>query len=201
LKIYHAVNQVPENSDLIIGIRQGNSQSFELLYRVLYPRLCVYARKFLQNTDDAEEVVQELFYNLWKNRDNLDENKSLYSYLFTSVKNSCLNLIQSKKCRTTHAELMRLLYVEGSADNNNSYHTLLALDLEKDFQSALEKLPQECRKIFVLSRIEGLKYQEITARLNVSIKTVETQMSRALSKLRLQLKEHMSILLLLSFLN
>jgi RNA polymerase sigma-70 factor (ECF subfamily) len=193
------VNQIPENSDLIIGIKQGNTQSFELLYRFLYPRLCAFARKFLQNTDDAEEVVQEIFYNLWKNKDHLDENKSIYSYLFTSAKNSCLNLIESKKCRTKYAELMKLLYVEGSADNNNSYHALLTQDLEKDFQLALEKLPQECRKIFVLSRIEGLKYQEITDRLNISIKTVETQMSRALSKLRLQLKDHISLLLLAAF--
>jgi len=190
------VNPSSANSNLTVSIKLGDKQSLELLFHTLYPRLCAYARKFLQDTDDAEEVVQELFYSLWKNRASLDESKSLHSYLFTSVKNSCLNLIESKKCRTRYADMMKFMYSSGDANYNNSYHTLLANDLENDFHSALEQLPQECRKVFVLSRMEGLKYQEIATRLNVSIKTVETQMSRALTKLRLQLKGHMTIFLL-----
>jgi RNA polymerase sigma-70 factor (ECF subfamily) len=162
--------------------------------------MCAYAQKFLHDMNDAEEIVQEVFYAVWKNRDHLDEQQSLHAYLFTAVKNKSLNLLETKKNRTRHAELMWFLYSQESLANNTSYEALLVKDLEKDLSAALSNLPQECRKIFELSRFEGLKYQEIAARLNISIKTVETQMSRALSKLRLQLREHITILILLSLL-
>ncbi len=185
-------NQLPENSDLTLNIKNGDAQSLELLFRRLYPRLCAYARQFLQDADDSEEIVQELFYTLWKNRSRLDETKSLTHYLFTATKNSCLNVLESKKSRAIYSELMRFLYVQEASDSINSYHVLMAQELEKDFDLALNHLPQECRKVFELSRFEGLKYQEIATKLNISIKTVETQMSRALSKLRIQLREHLA---------
>jgi RNA polymerase sigma-70 factor (ECF subfamily) len=181
-----------ENSDLIINIKKGDAQSLELLFRRLYPRLCAYARLFLQDANDSEEIVQELFYTLWKHRSRLDENKSLTHYLFTSTKNSCLNFLKSKQSRSKYSDMMRFLYVQELSDSVNSYHVLLAKELEKDFDIALNHLPQECRKVFELSRFEGLKYQEIATKLNISIKTVETQMSRALSKLRVQLREHLA---------
>jgi RNA polymerase sigma-70 factor, ECF subfamily len=190
----------PEHLDLILQIKQGDAHSFELLFRRLYPRMCAYAQKFLHDMNDAEEIVQEVFYAVWKNRDYLDEQQSLHAYLFTAVKNKSLNLLETKKNRTKHAELMWFLYAQDSLANNTSYEALLVKDLEKDLSAALSRLPQECRKIFELSRFEGLKYQEIAARLNISIKTVETQMSRALSKLRLQLREHITILILLNLL-
>lgn len=183
---------MPEHFDLVINIKKGDSKSFELLFRRMYPQLCAYSRKFLNDPADSEEIVQELFYSIWKHRDRLDENQSLSSYLFTSVKNRCLNFLEAKKSRTRHADLMRYLYIHESIDSINSYHTLLKKELEKDFDKALEDLPQECRKIFELSRLEGLKYQEIAVKLNISIKTVETQISRALSKLRVMLKEHIT---------
>lgn len=186
------VNQMPEYVDLVIGIKNGDAHSLELLFRRLHPGLCAYANKFLNNTDEAQEIVQDVFYRIWKHRDRLDENKSLYDYLFTSTRNSCLNLIESKKSRTKYAELMRFLYVQESCDNINSYHALLAKELEKDLKMALDNLPQECRRVFELSRIEGLKYQDIAIKLNISIKTVETQMSRALARLRVQLREYIT---------
>ncbi|MBL0739682.1 RNA polymerase sigma-70 factor [Chryseolinea lacunae] len=186
------------DADLIASIKQGDPKGLELLFRRLYPALCAYARKFLNDPAESEEIVQELFSALWENRQVLDENQSLQSYLFTGVKNRCLNYLKSQKRKTHHAELMRFLYVQQTAtDASHSYHALLAKDLEKDFYTALEDLPAECRKIFELSRHEGLKYQEIANKLNISIKTVETQMSRALAKLRLHLREHMALLPLL----
>jgi RNA polymerase sigma-70 factor (ECF subfamily) len=87
-----------------------------------------------------------------------------------------------------------------STENNNAFQQLVANDLEKDLTIALAHLPKECKKIFELSRLEGLKYQEIADRLNISIKTVETQMSRALTRLRLELKEYITVLLILAIL-
>ena len=185
----------PNHTDLIVSIKNGDARSMELLFRRLFPGMCAYARKFLQDSNDAEEIVQEIFYTVWKHRDRLDENKSLYHYLFTSVKNRSLNFLETKKSRSKHSELMRYLYIQEATDGDSSYHALLAKELEKDFNQALEYLPQECRRIFELSRFEGLKYQEIAVKLNISIKTVETQMSRALSKLRLQLIDHLTVVI------
>jgi RNA polymerase sigma-70 factor, ECF subfamily len=186
-----------EHIDLIRNIKQGDPHSLELLFRRLYPKLCAYAQKFLQDINDSEEVVQELFYTLWKNHERIDEDQSLNSYLFISVKNRCLNILESRKSKSKHAALLWYLYSLKQTESNNAYQQLVASDLEKDLNVALDHLPKECKRIFELSRFEGLKYQEIALRLNISIKTVETQMSRALTKLRLELREHITIALIL----
>ncbi|MBT1698706.1 RNA polymerase sigma-70 factor [Fulvivirgaceae bacterium PWU4] len=189
-----------EHTDLIRNLKNGDAKSLELLFRRLYPRLCAYARKFLHDEQDAEEIVQDLFVNLWKQRERIDEHKSLHKYLFTAARNGCLNFLHAKKIRSRSAEIILYLYGQDVHDHIDSYHALLAKDLEQDFNEALQRLPTECRRIFELSRTDGLRYEEIALRLNISIKTVETQMSRALSRLRLQLKEHITVLILLSLL-
>jgi RNA polymerase sigma-70 factor (ECF subfamily) len=186
------------NSDLIKNIKDGDRHSLELVFRRLYPRLCAYAQKFVQDLDDAEEIVQELFYNVWKNRTALDENQSLDSYMFTSIKNRCLNLLDARRTKSKHAQLLWYLYSTTATENNNAYQKLVADEFEKNLVTAIDNLPKECKKVFELSRFEGLKYQEIAQRLDISIKTVETQMSRALSKLRLDLREYLSFFLLLA---
>jgi RNA polymerase sigma-70 factor, ECF subfamily len=186
-----------EDTNLLRNIKQGDSHSFELLFRRLYPKLCAYAQKFLHDTNDSKEVVQELFFNIWRNRDRIDESQSLTSYLFISTKNRCLNILEARKNKSKHAELLWYLYVQESTENNNAFQQLVVNDVEKNLNIALEHLPKECKRIFELSRYEGLKYQEIAQRLNISIKTVETQMSRALTKLRLEMKEHLIVLFIL----
>lgn len=149
--------------------------------------------------DEAEEIVQEVFFRIWKNRDELDEKKSINAYLFTAVKHNCFNLLQHWKVENKYAELLHYVY-QSMPGESSTHESFIAQELEKDFQKALQQLPSECRKIFELSRFEGLKYQEIATRLNISIKTVETQMARALHKIRLQLREYLVILILLSIL-
>ena len=184
-----------EQIDLIRNIKKGDKRSLELIFRRLYPRLCTYAQKFIHDINDAEEIVQELFYTVWKHRDRLDENQSLQSYLFTAVKNRSLNLLESRKSKSKRDELLWYLYSQQSTDNNNAHQALLASDLEESIVIAVEHLPKECKKIFELSRFEGLKYQEIAQRLNISLKTVETQMSRALFKLRVELREYLPLVI------
>ena len=102
-----------------------------------------------------------------------------------------------RKSKSKHAALLWYLYKRKQTESNDAYQQLVASDLEKGLNVALDHLPKECKRIFELSRFEGLKYQEIALRLNISIKTVETQMSRALTKLRLELREHIAIALVL----
>jgi RNA polymerase sigma-70 factor (ECF subfamily) len=192
------LNKDTENSELISSLKKGDHGSLELLFRRLYPQLCAFANKYLHDLDEAEEIVQEVFYKIWINRKNLDEHQSIKSYLFTAVKNNCLTLLDHYKIRDKYSALLE--YVYRTAESETTLHdSLIAKELEKDFAKALEHLPPDCRRIFELSRFEGLKYHEIAERLNISIKTVETQMSRALAKIRVQLKDYLVVLLLLQF--
>lgn len=149
--------------------------------------------------DDAEDIVQEVFYKIWKNRKQLDENKSFATYLFSAVKNSAINHLEHRGHKDKYAEFMANIYLR--QHQVDSIDTLVAKDLEQDFNKALAHLPSECRKVFELSRFEGLKYQEIAVRLNISIKTVETQMSRALFKIRYDLKDHLTGLIIVALLS
>jgi RNA polymerase sigma-70 factor (ECF subfamily) len=189
------LNNELDHTNLIKGLKKGDSHSLELLFRRLYPRLCAYANKFLNNMDESEEIVQEVFYRIWKNREQLDEKQSVNGYLFTAVKNTCFNTMEHQKVQDQYAALLQTVYKPSGVDFS-AHESFVAEELEKDFQRALEHLPPECRKIFEMSRFEGLKYQEIAERLNISIKTVETQMVRALSKIRLDLKDYLTLLII-----
>jgi RNA polymerase sigma-70 factor (ECF subfamily) len=112
------------------------------------------------------------------------------------VKNTCFSQLQHNKVKDKYAALLEYVYLTNENDAV-AHDSLIATELEKDFSLALEKLPPDCRRIFELSRFEGLKYHEIADQLNISIKTVETQMSRALAKIRVQLKDYLVTLLLI----
>lgn len=185
----------PDYSDLVKNIRDGDKQSLEVLFRGMYMRLRNYANVLINDLQESEDIIQEVFLKLWAGRHDLDEKRSVESYLFVAVRNSCYNWLKHKRIRNDHARIMALVYLEDPG-NPTPHDQLLAADIEKDLYKVLDHLPDQCRKIFELSRFEGLKYHEIAARLNISIKTVETQMSRALVKLRSMLKEHTKLLLL-----
>lgn len=178
---------------LVKNIRQNDKKSLEALFRLLYTPLRNYANVIINSKEDAEDIVQEVFLKLWNSRNDLDEYKSIKTYLYVCTKNSCLNWLKHTKVRSDYARVMAAVY-ESSSPELSPHESLIANDIESDLSIALNELPTQCRKIFELSRFEGLKYHEIASKLNISIKTVETQMSRALVKVRLQLKKHSTTL-------
>ncbi len=178
-----------EYSELVKNIRANDKVSFEILFKLLYTRLRNFANTMINSKPDAEDIVQEIFLNLWKNRSALDESKSLESYLFISTRNRCLNWLKHQKSENEYARIMALVYYN-AVDEHTPHEAAVGEDIEKDFYKVLDDLPTQCRKIFELNRFEGLKYHEIATKLNISIKTVEMQMSRALVKIRFQLKKH-----------
>jgi RNA polymerase sigma-70 factor, ECF subfamily len=191
------LNNLAIHRDLILRLKEGDSKSYETLFQLVYPQLCAYANKFLNDIDEAEEIVQEVFYKLWENRNRLDEDDSVRGYLFTSVKNRCLHFLEHQKVKSNYSKILQYVYANSQEDS--AHEILVANELDKEFTRALERLPSECRKIFELNRVQGLKYAEIASHLKISQKTVETQMSRALHKLKLQLKDYILVLLLIQF--
>ncbi len=165
---------------------------FEQLFRQYFSDLCNFARSYVNDNDTAKEITQNVFINLWQNKKGIDSSKSVKSYLFTSVRNRCLNYIRdNKKFRSN------VLDVE-IADYETAYEsdTFSVAELETKISSALDKLPERCRQIFMLNRFEDLKYKEVAEKLGISVKTVEVQMSKALKILREELKDYIYILIL-----
>ncbi|WP_394353873.1 RNA polymerase sigma-70 factor [Spirosoma taeanense] len=181
----------PAEQDVLSAIRQGNEQAFEAVFRQHYASLCRYARQFLPDADEAEEEVQIMFLALWEKRDGLFITTSLKSYLFRAVHNRCLNRIKHLAVRDEHRE--HTLYA-GETTAESPIHTLLGDELADRLQAAIQKLPEQCRLAFTLSRFEELKYGEIADQLGISIKTVENQIGKALRLLRTELSDYLPIL-------
>ncbi len=169
-------------------IKIGDEQAFELLFRKYFVRLCTFANKFLNQPEDAKDVVQQVFVKLWECREYIDPECSLNSYLFKITQNICVNKLQRRKVESKYAEIYRLIYLD--QHEISSDESLLSGELEKNIVFALGKIPPRCKRVFELSRIEGLKYVEIADVLHISVKTVETQMSKAFRILRLELNEY-----------
>lgn len=178
----------------------NDEQAFELLFRRYYVRLCGFANKFIANTAESEEIVQEVFLNIWKKRDQLRLNSEIKPYLFKSVQNLCFNFIEHQKVIDNYYAVIEEVY-KNQAEDFDTYETVLYNEFRNKAELAIESLPEQCRRIFRMSRQEGLKYTEIALKLEISVKTVETQMSRALSKLKTELKDYLTILLISLLLN
>jgi RNA polymerase sigma-70 factor (ECF subfamily) len=167
--------------------------AFEELFRSFYPGLVLFARKYVPDQDTAKEIVHNVFLNLWEKRKKVDTSSSLKSYLFTSVHNRCLNFIRDeKKFDRDETHLQRL----DSSEFADGTDRLEEQELEERIYDALQALPEKCREVFTLNRFEGLKYAEVAEKLNISIKTVETQMSKALNIMRDKLADYLTILIL-----
>lgn len=174
-------------------IKNGDQQAFELLYRRYFATLCGFANKFLHDNELAEETVQEVFLNIWKNRKDLKTNHSEKSYLFQAIQNRSFNQLDKLKNRDKYQDVLKVAYSD--VDEFNAHDSLLAKELSDKIDQSIKKLPEQCRNIFMMSRHEGKKYREIADDLNISVKTVETQMNRALKSLRTDLKDYLSIII------
>ena len=179
---------------LTIRIKLGDEQAFELLFRKYYIRLCAFTNKFLNDPEEAREIVQHVFVKIWEGRDEIDPEDSLKSYLFKIAQNLSLNKLRRKKVESKYTEVLKLVYIE--QQEFSVHESLMARELEEHISHSIGKLPAECRRVFELSRIEGLKYREIADTLNISIKTVEAQMSKAIRSLRIELSDYLLFLLI-----
>ncbi|MEI6865739.1 RNA polymerase sigma-70 factor [Flavicella sp.] len=187
-------------ANTILGrIKLGDDKAFELLYRKYFARLCAFANKFLCDPNLSEEMVQEVFLKIWKNRASLKDQTTEKSYLFQAIQNTSINELHKIKNRNAYQEVLKVAYSKRT--EFNVHDSLLGKELDEKINNIISNLPTKCRKIFLLSRKEGKKYREIAEELNISIKTIETQMSRAFKKLKLELHEYITVILISLFIN
>jgi RNA polymerase sigma-70 factor, ECF subfamily len=190
---------LPEQQQ-IDGLTTGDITAFEMLFRTYYQPLCNYAFTFLQDKEDAEEIVQSTFLLVWEKRETLAIRSSVKPYLYAMVRNACLNVIKHEKIKQKHVG-EAIAVAERSRDS--VAHTVALNELEYRIKIAMDALPEQCRMVFKLSRFEELKYAEIAAQLSISIKTVENHMGKALKIMREQLKDYLPLIIVLlnGFLN
>lgn len=189
----HTINGIYEK-DLIVRLKEGDQTAFELLFHFYYPGLVLYSTQFTTDRMEAEEIVQDFFVRLWQRHQQLIPTDSLKSYLFLSVKNGCLNYLKHKKVEEKYIRQMAELSNQHLAYDPDLY---IASELQEKVKNVIGLLPEKCREIFIMSRIQGLKNEEIADNLNISKRTVETQISKALKVLRLELKDYVGLMILL----
>lgn len=180
------------------ALKQGNKVVFEQVFRDYYERLCNYANTILNDMDEAEEIVQGTFLGLWEKRSGIRIHTALKSYLYQSVHNSCLNRLDHLKVRRAHRE-----YILHNADEtvDSGAQPALTRELETRIEKAVSSLPPQCQTVFRLSRFGGLSYSDIAIQLNISVKTVENHMGKALKIMRERLRDYLPLLIWFLFRN
>lgn len=176
-------------------VKNDDEQAFESLFRKHFVPVCNYAIGILGNKSIAEDITEDCFLKLWQQRHALEINTSFRSYVTKAVRNRCINFLEHEMVQDKYLKRKRYVLYDNELKEpvyaNNPHQNLVSKELENEIDNALQSLPVQCRKIFELNRFEGLKYKEIAKKLDISITTVKTQMSRALTKLRLQLKDYL----------
>jgi RNA polymerase sigma-70 factor, ECF subfamily len=192
-----------EHLEIFKRIVNNDVRAYEILFKAYYKFLCSFAYGHTKERHIAEEIVEDFFVDLWKNRHILLITTSVRSYFVRSVHHRCLNYLQREKPKFISAhDISYLIDKEGSVGDRliaPEVPTILTNELEHLLSEAIEKLPKSCREIFLLSRYQDLSYEEISAKQNVSVNTVKTQIKIALTKLREDLKNYIAVFLLFVF--
>jgi RNA polymerase sigma-70 factor (ECF subfamily) len=179
------------DEQLVVLFREDNEQAFDEIYNRYWSKLFATAYKRLRSREATEELVQDLFTSLWANRKKLHIHTSLAAYLFASVKYLVLRHLQKEAVKSNYMQSMKLYTVSVS---NPAEEAVLLSDLQSRLQREVDNLPAKCRSVFELSRYEGQSMKEIAVKLEISEKTVENHIGKALKILKVSLKDFVTTL-------
>lgn len=186
-------------------LRNGDEKAFKYIFDKYYNLLCRCANQILSDTSLVEEIVDDAIFYLWEHRTDVEITHTVRAYLLRSVRNRCLNEINSLSHRTEHyfstyisddnIDFLDTLF----ADSSHPLGILIQQELEEKLMSEIESLPEKCRKVFKKSRFEQKKYEEIAEELNISANTVKYHIKNALAYLNTHLSEYLKVLLIYIF--
>lgn len=174
---------------ILTKIKEGDIKAFEDVFRRYYSPLCWHAAGITGDLESAEEIVEELFYIFWKDRENLQIFQSLKSYLYKAVRNEALQHCRHKEVRARYREYV-LANNASSTPAYDPHRQLEYQELQRIIRTTLDKLPGRRLRIFQMHRMEGKKYAEIASSLSLSVKTVEAEMTKALRTLRNEINNY-----------
>ncbi len=165
----------------IVELKNDSQAAFGELFNKYKKKLYYFALSYLDDEAEAEEVVQSVFVRLWENRDTLDETMPVKNFIFKSTVNACYNFLKKKAIRNRYLENELTAFNE---NEDRSYDEIYYHDLKRQIDSIIASLPPQQQKIFQLSRFEGLSHADIAIKLNISVRTVENQIYRALKVIK-----------------
>lgn len=180
-----------EEKELTRLIANGDDAAFEKLFKMYFKNLHGFALILLKDDAIAEDMVQQVFYKLWKSKKSIQIHTSLKSYLYSSVRYECLNYFKHQKVVASHQNAIGRQISQN--DNGRADNKIIANELRKNIGAAIDSLPEQRRLVFQMSRFGNLKYHEISLELGISVKTVESHMGKALKQLRTILAAYLSI--------
>ncbi len=192
------MNKITDNSDnfLFNNFKNGNEDSFTVIFEKYYPLLVVFAKKYLNDLDLSKGIVQNFWVKFYEKRNEIKITTSLKSYLYLSVRNTCLNYIEKKNIQNKHHQIIQNSTSEISEELTEK---LEETELEYEIFKHVDKLPEQCKRIFKMSRVDCKKNSEIAEELKISKRTVETQISKALKVLRKELIHYLKCLIFIVF--
>jgi RNA polymerase sigma-70 factor (ECF subfamily) len=169
----------PISEDTIIALKDGSHKAFENIFTTCFDKIKLFIFSYIKSEVDAEELAEDIFVNLWINHESIDVTKSFNSYLHTIARNTALNFLKHKFVRESHGNT-----IWQTDSGFNPEDELIAKETRLLIEMAVEKMPEQRKMIYRLSRTEGLKNEEIAVRLNTTKRNVESQLSLALKDLR-----------------
>lgn len=169
---------------------ESDELMFQSIYDTYYTELCLFAKRFVYSDEESEEIVQGVIVRLWTQREKILQIQSVRSYLYTSVRNHCLNYIKHQKYVDAYRDSARHELKEIESEGADEF---LNFEVKEKIEVAINDLPERCREVFEMSRFDGLKYREIADQLGITVKAVEANISRALSSLRKSLREYLLV--------
>ena len=158
----------------------------ELLFKQFYSVLAAYCNKYVKDSEVARDMIQDIFLKVWENRSTIDFSRPLHAYLLKSAHNQCMDYLQRVK---VEKEYLQHALTEMETQYDHLFEEIAANDMQERIEQVVENLPSQCRIIFRKSRFEGMSHQAIADELNISVRTVETQIYRALKTLKNNLKK------------
>ncbi len=191
--------QISEINELTIDIQKGDIIAYEKLYRTMQPRLYAFCRKIIEDREIARDIVQEVFVSFWENHKTILIHTSLSSYLFRMTYLKCLNHLRQLKIDNKYQNYAALKLKESEMmhfdPDYNPDGSIFFNEIESLVNKAIESLPEQCKHIFILSRVEGMDHKEIAAKLEISVRTVEAHIYRALKTLKIELKDYYHLII------
>lgn len=180
------------DSILFKQIKEGNKTAFDILFNSYYTALCKFAYSICLHSEHSEEIVQQVFIKLWEQACCININSSVKAYLFQCVRNTALNLLKSEQTRKKYEYKPEQLIYDAPSSNLN-HKQILAF--KAALLDAVDKLPDKCKEIFCLCKYGNFTYKETSEILSISVKTVENQMTIAMKKLHLIMKDSIAEIL------
>ena len=187
------------SKEILQKIISGDEPSFEKIYRYYYPRLNYFAMQYLFDSEASRNIVQDVFTELWDKRQSLQIDTNLHAWLFTVTKNMSLKIISHLKSRYNYGNYIKNRELDINYNSLDAFdtNTIIFEELQIQIKVALEKLSPACRRVFEMSRFEDKKNREIAEELNLSVKTIEAQISKALRSLKTDLKDYLPLFYIL----